>query len=96
MGSKEHVNCGSSVKRTEDKVSLVLDMIQHGGNCVSQCEVECPVARGGKGNRFSTNICGKDFRGIGPRDGALTLAQEHMEDVPRLWQKMRQRGRNKR
>jgi len=75
MGSQEHMDCSSSVEGTKDKISLVLDMIQHGGNCVSKCKVESPVAGGGKGNCFSTDICGKDLGGVGPRHRALTLVK---------------------
>jgi len=84
VGSQKHMDRSSSVESPEHKVCLVLDVVQHGRNCVSQGKVESPVARSRKGNRFRTYICGKDFSGIGPRNRALNESDGKGRNRPKL------------
>jgi len=65
---EKHGNGGEGIEGSEDEVSLVFDVLQHGRDCIGQSKVESPVAGGSKGNSLCTNIGREDLSWVCPRD----------------------------
>lgn len=57
-----------SAEDTEEDVNFPLDVLECGGDEVSECKVEDPVGSGAKSDGAATDTEREQLRWVGPRD----------------------------